>query len=398
MTRYRNMLSRSFAALMTTAAMVAALVGCEQATETTTKPQGPQKALVTVATLATGTWTESFRAYGVVEAAEEVDVSTDAAGTVRSVTCNEGKQVKEGAEIVAFEAAERGLQVQQAKASIEGARARLDQARKAAQRARTLYADRVIPGVEADAAEAELRQATAQLDGALAGHRLAQHQLAKAAVLSPVTGVVVRQNVDVGEAVMPGHPLCTIQVVDTVRVVTYVTEREINALRVGAQFKVHSPGAPGHELVGRIESLAAQADRRTGNFPVKLAVANQDGLLRPGMSARVELRGIEHPEALLLPAAALVDRHRKRVVYRVVDGRAQEVEPVLGATAGERLPVLRGLAAGDQVIVSGLEHVTEGTEVEVTTAVPLPSAAPSPSTAPTPSTAPPPSAAPPSQP
>jgi membrane fusion protein (multidrug efflux system) len=337
-----------------------------------------------VHTLKQETWKEAFRAYGVVEAAEEVDVSTDAAGTVRAVRCAEGKAVKEGAVIVEFEAAARGLQVKQSKSGIQAAQARLEQARKNAERQRALFANQIATSAELDAAETELRQATAQLDGALAGHRLAQHQLAKAAVLSPVAGVVARRNVEVGEAVLPGRTLCTIQVVRTVRVVTYVTEREINALQVGAQFSVHSPGAPGHEFVGRIESLGARADARTGNFPVKLAVANDDGLLRPGMSARVELRGIEHPEALLLPGAALVDRNRRRVAYRVVDGKAREVEPVVGAVAGDRLPVLRGLAAGDQVIVSGLAHVVDGSEVEVAGGTPAttPSTAPSPSAAP----------------
>ena len=165
---------------------------------------------------------------------------------------------------------------------------------------------------------------------------------------------------------MPGQALCTIQVVDAVRVVTHVTEREISALRVGERFKVHSPGAPGHEFLGRIESLAAAADPNTGNFQVKLAVSNKEGLLRPGMTARVELRGVEHSEALLVPTSALVDRKRRRVAYKVVEGKAVEVVPVVAASTGDLLPVLRGLNKGDRVIVSGLEWVTDGTPVQVT--------------------------------
>ena len=120
------------------------------------------------------------------------------------------------------------------------------------------------------------------------------------------------------------------------------------------------------------EELARGKAFLTGNFPVRLAVSNKEGLLRPGMAARVELRGIQHAGALLLPASALVDRKRRRVAYRVVDGMAEEVEPVVAATTGDRLPVLRGLRQGDRVIVSGLEWVTDGAEVQIAEEQPPP--------------------------
>ncbi len=126
-----------------------------------------------------------------------------------------------------------------------------------------------------------------------------------------------------------------------------------------------TPGVRGRVYPAHIESVAAQAEAATGNFAVKLTVENDDGLLRAGMTARVELEGLSFDQVLLIPAAATVDRERRRVVYVLRDGLAREVEPVLAATLEDRLPVLAGLEAGDALITTGFEDLVDGTPVEL---------------------------------
>jgi membrane fusion protein (multidrug efflux system) len=161
-----------------------------------------------------------------------------------------------------------------------------------------------------------------------------------------------------------------IQVTDTMRVVTYVTEQEINSIQIGSECVVTTPGVRGREYTARVESRDGEVDPTTGNFPVKLTVENNDGLLKSGMTAVVVMAGLEVGNTLLIPESALVDRNRKRVVFRLDDGIAEEVEPGLAATMNdELLPVLRGLSAGDEIIISGLNTVVAGTRVEVVQAV-----------------------------
>jgi RND family efflux transporter MFP subunit len=148
-------------------------------------------------------------------------------------------------------------------------------------------------------------------------------------------------------------------------VVTYVTEKDINHLRLGSEATVTTPGVQGRTYTARIESLGAKADPSTGNFSVKLAIGNADGLLRPGMTARVTLPGLQYENAILIPDAALVDRNRRRVAYKVVAGKAVEVEPVVTLSAGDQVHVLAGLQAGDQLIIGGLANVVDGTPVKV---------------------------------
>jgi membrane fusion protein (multidrug efflux system) len=97
---------------------------------------------------------------------------------------------------------------------------------------------------------------------------------------------------------------------------------------------------------------------------VKLAIANSEGLLRPGMTARVKLQGLRYQEAIVIPDSALVDRDRRRVAYKVMEGKAVEVEPVMAITAGDKVHVLSGLQAGDQLITGGIANVVDGTPVQ----------------------------------
>ena len=89
-------------------------------------------------------------------------------------------------------------------------------------------------------------------------------------------------------------------------------------------------------------------------------------MARPGMTATVEIQELSIPGILLLPEAALVDRNRKRVVYRLVDGIAHAVEPLLSAGLSDQIVVLSGLSPGDKLIISNLESIIDGSQVRST--------------------------------
>jgi membrane fusion protein (multidrug efflux system) len=124
-----------------------------------------------------------------------------------------------------------------------------------------------------------------------------------------------------------------------------------------------SPGVPGREYEARIELVGNSADPLTGNFVVKLTVNNSDRRLRAGMSVRLRLKGMQRENTLLIPKSALVDRNRRRVVFRLVDGRAQEVEPLIGVSNDDNTPVYGGLQAGDQLILAPLKLIQDGKQV-----------------------------------
>jgi len=74
----------------------------------------------------------------------------------------------------------------------------------------------------------------------------------------------------------------------------------------------------------------------------------------------VEFSGQEEQDTLAVPRAALVDRGRRLIVYKVVDDIAQAVEPTLGVGNADAVPVYSGLEAGDEVVISNLRLVSDG--------------------------------------
>jgi membrane fusion protein (multidrug efflux system) len=341
------------------------VVGCEKTEVRDVAEPESRLPKVRTLTLKPMPWIESIQTHGVIEAAEEVDVTIDFSATVRSVHFREGAPVAMAEPIIDLDRGKRELHLSRVTTSVTETKAQLEQASSNLERRQELYQKNLISREQYDQARTARQSAGARYQEALAAQRLAQRELGETQLLSPVSGRIAKRLVDPGETVMPGQSLAVIQTTDSVRVVTYVSEKDINALRVGTQAQVTTPGVPGRVYQAVIESVGIKADPGTGNFTVKLTIQNKDGLLRDGMTATAELQGIEYPEALLVPESAVVDRNRHRVVYKVVDNRAVEVQPVFRASMREHIPVLDGLESGDILIVSGMENVIDGAEIEI---------------------------------
>jgi membrane fusion protein (multidrug efflux system) len=325
----------------------------------------PRTPKVKILNLEPHTWQQTLEAYGVVESAEDVAITVDFSAQVSAVYFEEGQRVEQGRLLIELDSRKRDLRLAQAKTAVEETRAGLEEARHDLQRRRGLAESGAVSREVLDRSEIALRRATARYEDAMAAHRLAERELTESRILSPVSGIVDRKAVEQGETVMPGQFLGSVQTVDRVRVRVYVSEREVNDLRVGARAEVRSASVPGSIFQAKVEAVGIKADPKTGNFAVKLTLANEDGLLRPGMTTRVRLQGLTHSEALLIPDDALVDRRRRRVVYVVRDGQAVEVEPLLRASVAEHIPVIEGLKPGDQLVVAGMEQLVDGSPVDV---------------------------------
>ncbi|MEX2666628.1 efflux RND transporter periplasmic adaptor subunit [Candidatus Uabimicrobium amorphum] len=339
------------------------LCSCEeQATQTS--QQDIRIAQVKTMTIQSQKWQEMISAYGVIEAAKEVQITVEFSAKIKSVFFKEGQTVKRGQQLITFDSTKRKLRLQNAEQSVKDARARLHKARQEARSTRKLFMHGNAARTKYDATEAKLRQAMAQYEQSLTATKLAMRELRESRLISPVTGVVEKCNVHSGETILPGQLIGVIQVVETVRVATYVSEKDINHLRIGSEARVTSSGVAGYTYSARVEALGIKADTRTGNFPVKLMIENKQGLLRPGMTAKVVLQGLEIQDAIVVPDNILVDRQRRKVLYIVKNNAAEEIEPVIGTSPNDQVLILQGLHPGDKVITSNLQQIVNGSPVK----------------------------------
>jgi len=289
---------------------------------------------------------------GQTQAAQEVQLLAPAAGLVRAVPVALHGTVRAGQPLVHLEATELALHL--ATARLAAAQARLDE-----QHQRQLLAGHNTTPRELESAALQARTAAGQV-AALAA------QLREATVRAPFAGTISERPVAAGQYVQPGGPLLTLTDVRSVKLVVQVPEAELHAWRVGRALPVRFEAYPGLAFRGTVAYLGLKGGEG-GRFPVEIQVANDRPTtpLRVGLTARVGLAAA--PVAALTVPRAAVAAATGAAPASVFLLERQQVRrrPVqLGASYGERVAV-RGLAAGEQVVVSGSQALRDGLAVRV---------------------------------
>jgi len=214
-----------------------------------------------------------------------------------------------------------------------------------------------------------------ELDAARASYDLARLQLSYTEIRSPIAGVVIdrRGIVRIGNTVTPvggviesaDSALFAVADFDSLVVNVQVPETQMSRLAAGQPARVRVDAVPGRDFAGHISLITPGVDDETATFPVKLELEDPEGLLRPGMFARVDIVYERKPDALQIPRSALLDGDGPPRVFVATDGTAQERIVELGLSNGGYVEVLSGVDPGDQVVVIGQGALKEGAVVRV---------------------------------
>jgi len=295
-------------------------------------------------------------------------VSSPVKGKIARVLVQEGDAVAQGAPLVELESADatefESAQVQ-ARAAVDQARSELAKADADRDRLRDLFAHDAVARKEVlnaeteyDRAAAAMRQAEAAL--AEASRRLEILGLAPGkvdqalVVRAPLAGKVIDL------AVAPGvfwddtnAPLMSVADLAVLWVTSNVPEADVSKIRVGESLEVHLTAVPDRVFQATVQRVADTVDPTSHTIEVRGELANPDGLLRPEMFGQ-----IRHVDALaqiaVVPVDAVLQSEGEPYVYRVVSPGVFEPTPVqLGVRRAKRVAVLRGVAAGDTIVVDG---------------------------------------------
>jgi len=173
-------------------------------------------------------------------------------------------------------------------------------------------------------------------------------------VTAPIGGAITQLDIRAGMTVMQGAPLASINSVSPVWLVVSLAQADAGAARPGGHVVAHTSAYPGETFAGQIESVLPAADPATRTVEVRIALANRDGRLRPGMTADAEIAEPGAATTLIIPAEAAIQTGRRTVVIVAGDdGRYVPTEVELGRRAGNRIEVRQGLSEGQRVVASG---------------------------------------------
>jgi cobalt-zinc-cadmium efflux system membrane fusion protein len=244
-----------------------------------------------------------------------------------------------------------------ARAELRAADTRLALAKKTLERKQTLLADRLIPErevVDAQNAVAEAEAARTVAAGAVQG--FAGSAAGSGLVLrAPVAGTVIDRDVVVGQLADPSKTLFRIGDLTKLWLVAHVFERDAVRVRIGTTGTATFAALPGTTVDGTIAWIGREVETTSRTVPVRLEIANADGVLRPGMSATVSLPvGQAGGQVVAVPIAAVQRVGDKWSVFAPRETGEFEVRPVgRGRDLGGEVEILSGLAAGDEVVVDG---------------------------------------------
>lgn len=215
--------------------------------------------------------------------------------------------------------------------------------------------------------EAALVSANATLKLAAARVRVAHSRLAEvkkrseyAQVTSPMDGVVISRQGNVGEHVGSRDktaPLCTIADLSVITAVTQVPERDALSIKRGDAARIVLNAFPRKVFSTKVSRLAYNIDAQTGTLRVELDIANNDADVRmlPGMSGAAHIVLGVHRDVISVPLSALYARGEELAVYKVVDGLAVKTTIETGGRSNDRIEVVSGLKEGD-VVITGLAN------------------------------------------
>ena len=283
---------------------------------------------------------------GTIEAINQATVSAQTSGRITQINYDVNDFVPAGAVIMKLRATEQRAGLQQAQAALQQASTRSAEANSQYQRVAGLYKDKVATQQEYDTALADRDAAKAALESAQAAVDSAKEGVAYTEVRAPYAGIVTKRLVEVGETVQSGTALMSGVSLQYLRVNVELPQSVVEKVRASKKAAIYVDGK-------RVEATSftvfPQADSTTHTFHARANLPENATDLHPGMFVKVGLV-IGETQSLLIPASSVVTRSEVTAVYVLdANGQVKLRQIRLGKTVGDRIEVLAGLKAGDQI-------------------------------------------------
>jgi len=357
-----------------------------------------------IATVERGTMTRSVVATGKIEPITKVEVKSKANGIIEALRVDVGDVITPGQvlveldkETLAARLREARANFQAATAGLSGAEAALEKniveaegpdvhfARRAFERAKALHADRLVAQSGLDdaqgalevaqnrqrsaksqlvVAKAKVAEAEANVAQSRAAVERAEEELRNATIRSPLRGMVLTRDVEVGSPVSSilnmgsaASLVMTVGDIERVFVRGKVDEADVGRVKLGQPARISVETFKDRSFEGKVTQISPIGVERDNvtTFEVEVSIDNPGSALKANMTANAEIVLEEHPNVLIVPEAAIVYDARKNPFVEVPDAAGangrKRVAVKLGVGSGTRTEIVSGVQAGDRVLL-----------------------------------------------
>jgi RND family efflux transporter MFP subunit len=315
-----------------------------------------------------------------------VNIFSRVDGYISKLYVDKGDLVKANQLLVEIDHQDYVHAVNQAKANLAAARAKVTQqdaavrnAKLTLERMQALIKDQFVSQqdldnaqVNSDAAVAALESLRAQVKQMEVALAQAETNLAYSYIRAPFPGYVAERNLDLGAYVTgagssnspTSRGIISLHDIETVRTLIEVVEKDVPLVQIGQKAEIRAEAYPDRVFEGTVTRVVQALNRATRTMTVEVDLPNRDHLLKGGMFARVEVLVGTRQNALQIPIDAVSRLEDSQYIYIVRDGKAERVPVVIGLRDGNHVEITKGLDGSEQVIVSGKDLVHDGTPVQ----------------------------------
>ena len=339
-------------------------------------PGGGQPVTVSVSPVLKGAFPVLVRAVGNVTPYNTVTVVPQVEGRLLRVHFREGDRVKAGDLLAELDARALEASLAEARATQAQNQAELKNAQADLARYQRLFRQDSVARQQLDTQQALVRQLQARSAADQAKVDSARVQLGYTKIHAPVSGRLGLIKTNVGAMIGPSTTdgLVSIVQVDPISVVFGVPEVQLQSLRdamaqqdMSGGLEVQAWDRTESRLLatGRLTTLDNQIDTTTGALRVRARFDNPGEQLFPNQFVNVRLTLQTLPGALSVPVDVVQFGNQGNYVYVVRDGKAHIQTVKLGASASDRVQVVDGLQAGEQVVLEGMDSLRDGSRVKI---------------------------------
>ncbi len=295
--------------------------------------------------------TTDVRAIGSLQSDESVQIASEIAGRIVELPLKEGQTVKEGDVLVKLDEA-------LVRAELSDATARYEFAKSNQSRAQTL-------AQSGNVTERARDEANTNAETALAAVELAKTRLAKHVIRAPFSGTVGLRVVSPGAYIGIGAPIVNIEKIDTLKVNFKLPEIYLAEIKTGQKVDVTVDALPGKVFHGDIYAIDPHVDVNGRSLSIRALLPNGDGTLRPGLFARIVVKGLTEREVVVIPESAVVPRGGENIVFAIEDGKAVESKVKLGNRKAGSVEIVEGLKSNTTGVTAGQQRLRNGAAVEI---------------------------------
>jgi RND family efflux transporter MFP subunit len=307
---------------------------------------------VTTAPVVRGSIAQHVSAPGSLMARRESRIGTEVRGRIRTIFVEDGDRVDAGEKLFQIDPAPYEVNLRQAEAGLDLARAERRQIEADLERLGQLHRREIVARDELAHGKTKVAVAKARERQALEGVAMARHNLEQTLVTAPYAGSIAARLVDEGTTalVQPQTTVVVLQETAWLEAEANIPESQLSVVRVGDPAKVYVQGLA-QAIETTITAVGDTIDPSTRTYRVRMLIDNADHRLKAGIFARIEITPQAKTDVVLVPREAIRSEGGQTRVLVVREGRARPVRVELGLVDEFRAEVLSGLTVDNAVIV-----------------------------------------------